>query len=106
LLVWGVATDGHVLDRLEVSLDGAQTWQPAELAPPAAPDAAARSQAQLEDGVIWHLNVPLTGGQSLVIYSRATDLAGNVERLGAPVRVNVLDGAARKIWLPLVNGQD
>ncbi|MCB0257196.1 MAG: hypothetical protein KDI55_26040, partial [Anaerolineae bacterium] len=63
-------------------------------------------QAVADDGVIWQLTVPVTGGESFVIYSRATDQAGNVERLGAPVRVTVMAGAMRQTWLPLVNRQN
>ncbi|HRX05361.1 MAG TPA: hypothetical protein P5148_19580, partial [Anaerolineae bacterium] len=59
-----------------------------------------------DDGVIWQLDVPVAGGESLIIYSRAADLAGNVQRLGAPVRVTVMAGDMRKIWLPLVNRQN
>ena len=60
----------------------------------------------MDDGVIWQLTLPVAGGESLIIYSRATDLAGNVQRLGAPVRVTVMAGDMRKIWLPLVNRQN
>ncbi|MEZ4768649.1 MAG: hypothetical protein R2844_09515 [Caldilineales bacterium] len=83
LRIWGVATDGHGLDEVEISLDGAQTWQPAELMAAASLSDVVLPKAITDDGVIWHLNVPVTGGESFVIYSRATDLAGNVERLGA-----------------------
>ena len=106
LRIWGVATDGYGLDKVEVSLDGARTWQPAELMAAAAEGDALLPRAVVDDGVIWQLTLPVAGGESLIIYSRATDLAGNVQRLGAPVRVTVMAGDMRKIWLPLVNRQN
>ncbi len=106
LLIWGVASDGLGLSTVEVSLDGAQTWQPAELVMAATMDDDTLRKPLPDDTVLWNLMVPVSSGQNLIIYARATDLAGNVQRLGAPVRVTVAADAERRIWMPLVNRYD
>ena len=40
----------------------------------------------------------------LVIYSRATDIAGNIEPLAAPLRVKVA-AMSDYLWLPLLVAQ-
>jgi hypothetical protein len=108
--LWGYADDGWGVSRVEVSLDGGQTWQPALLgaaasalvnvpvpAPRGTPDTSARGSTKLylplvhsgraENGtVLWALKVRAPYG-NLALRSRAVDLAGNLESLRAPVRV-------------------
>ena len=105
LLIWGVATDGYGLSMVEVSLDGAQTWQPAELMTAASMKSGTLPESLPDDAVLWQLTLPVAGGHALVIYSRATDQAGNVQRLGAPVRVTAATGGGHNIWMPLINRQ-
>jgi hypothetical protein len=106
VLVWGLASDGWGLAQVEASLDGGQRWQPALLGeqarvlldtlgvtdvPP--PD-------QLPPGTdVWAALIQATAFD-LAIRSRATDLAGNVETPGVPVRIT---RSHFRYWLPLVN---
>jgi hypothetical protein len=105
ILVWGLASDGWGVSGVEVSLDGGRNWQPALLGD------AARSLLDSREvsGVppvdelpvgseVWSLELAIPGFD-MAIRSRATDLAGNVEGLRAPVRVTL---AAHRIWLPLI----
>jgi hypothetical protein len=99
LVIQGLAYDGYGLSSVEVSLDGGLTWQPAELVR----DPAAAGLALTEDAVTWYNRVPLPdpGDGDLIIHSRAIDLAGNLEAVGTPVRVQVQTDV-RRVWLPLV----
>jgi hypothetical protein len=99
LLVWGMAYDGHGIGRVEVSVDGARTWQPAELISQATIAQEELRAAMPGDAVLWQLRVPVSG--LLIIHYRAIDLAGNQETLKTPVRVQA-QSVARQLWMPLI----
>ena len=99
-LVWGIAQDGWGVDGVEVSVAGG-TWQEASLgdAARALVNEIGRQPGVPEDAVLWAVNValPVQPGP-MVIQTRATDWAGNVESPAQKVRAN---SAAGRIWLPL-----
>lgn len=97
LFVSGVAQDGHGISTVQVSLDGGLTWHEAEVM---------RDQAAggvTGDAVTWQYQVPVSelGSGGLVIQSRATDLAGNLEALDVPVRVQIRTDA-QQVRMPLI----
>jgi hypothetical protein len=105
ILVWGLASDGWGLAQVEVSLDGGRNWQPALLGDAARSLLDSRGVSgvppadELPAGSeVWALELAVAGFD-VAIRSRATDLAGNVEGLRAPVRVTLV---AHRIWLPLI----
>ncbi len=90
LRISGVAYDNN-LDTVEVSVDGGQSWQLAELEPPS--EGIGNWSAQVA--------LPVPGWETLIIQSRGIDLTGNRETLGAPVRVHVQEDVI-PLWMPLV----
>jgi hypothetical protein len=105
VLVFGLASDGWGVAGVEVSLDGGQRWQAAVLGAEAQELLASVGvsevplRAQLPPGTEVWAAVVEARGFNLAIRSRATDLAGNVERVRAPVRVTL---SHLQYWLPLV----
>ena len=105
VLVWGLAADGWGVAQVDVSIDGGRTWTPALLGEDAMTMLASAGVSgvvpddQLPAGTQnWTISLP-NPGTDLAIRSRATDLAGNVEPLKAPVRVTV---ASQRIMLPFI----
>jgi hypothetical protein len=106
ILVWGLASDGWGVSGVEVSLDGGGTWQPALLGDrtrtlldsrgvggvPPADELPAGSE-------VWAVE-PAVTGYDMDIHSRASDLAGNVEAVRAPLRVFQL---TQRIFVPLIS---
>ncbi|MCP4167502.1 MAG: hypothetical protein GY759_16655 [Chloroflexi bacterium] len=105
ILVWGLASDGWGLEQVEVSLDGGRTWSTAMLADQARSllenqnVADVLTHGQLPEGATIWATLLESDANKLVIRSRATDLAGNVETLRTPVRVTQ---SAQFIYIPLV----
>ena len=105
MLVWGLAADGWGVAEVDASLDGGTTWHAALLGDDAramlaslgVPDVPPPDQ--LPTGMdVWAIQLEATNFH-LAIRSRATDLAGNIEPLRAPVRV-IIDHVS--YWLPLM----
>jgi hypothetical protein len=106
ILVWGLASDGWGLAGVEVSLDGGRSWQPAQVGDEARSllDSRGVSEVPPADELpagseVWAVE-PAVPGYDMDIRSRASDLAGNVEGLRAPLRVFLL---AQRIFVPLIS---
>ncbi len=106
ILVWGLASDGWGLAQVEVSLDGGRNWQPALLGDAARSLLDSRGVGgvlpadELPAGSeVWAVELAVLE-IDMDIRSRATDLAGNVEGLRAPLRVFLL---AQRIFVPLIS---
>lgn len=75
LRVWGWAWSGEgAITRVEVAIDGGDTWRDARLLPPASPHAWTR----------WELDWDVPQPGRYVLRSRATDAAGHVQPDEAP----------------------
>jgi hypothetical protein len=102
VLVWGVASDGWGVAQVEVSLDGGTSWEPALLGQEARDLLASLGVPDVPLGDdVWAAMLE-AHAYNLAIRSRATDLAGNVEPVGVPVRVTIQH---QTYWLPLVRRQ-
>ncbi|MFN8482269.1 MAG: Ig-like domain-containing protein [Anaerolineae bacterium] len=103
MLAWGYAMDGWGISSVELSVDGGLTWHTAATGQAAAElvgrygkAAAASATAEL-----WAIVLPTPVGD-VMVNSRASDCAGNVEGMKAPVRITQTHEPPMRLWFPLI----
>jgi len=104
ILMWGTMSDGGGFGSEQVSVDGGQTWQNAQIGQAAATLLAqslcqGAALADQKSTTLWAAVLLAPYGE-IALRSRAVDRAGNVEALKAPVRVQHVQGGTTPTVTP------